>query len=347
MGTMNVFLSWSGKVSRDVAGALHQWLPYMHHSIKPFMSSVDIGKGDRWGEGLSRELKDAQYAIVCVTPFNTFKPWMNFEAGSLFHLPHLTPFLFRVDRLSLTHSPLSQFQMTDYSSDSDRSKHDFFQLLQSINGELPEADRLDAEVLQRNFDHWWTELKKELDAIPEVSAGETRTAYTWLRTFEDLAVHDVTPDCRAVWFVTADVFKFALRAGLREKIEANLDKVRYRYLIPDPDGSEERAARDQLDRMANRYPDNLEYRSFNPELFRKQAASDYVVIESKDADTVAKVFVRIPLADTSMDYWFETEERAAHGFHLRFLQLWESPADTGDTLTPKTAVRARATGAAT
>jgi hypothetical protein len=237
--------------------------------------------------------------------------------------------------------------MTDYSSDSDRSKHDFFQLLQSINGELPEADRLDAEVLQRNFDHWWTELKKELDAIPEVSAGETRTAYTWLRTFEDLAVHDVTPDCRAVWFVTADVFKFALRAGLREKIEANLDKVRYRYLIPDPDGSEERAARDQLDRMANRYPDNLEYRSFNPELFRKQAASDYVVIESKDADTVAKVFVRIPLADTSMDYWFETEERAAHGFHLRFLQLWESPADTGDTLTPKTAVRARATGAAT
>jgi hypothetical protein len=48
-----------------------------------------------------------------------------------------------------------------------------------------------------------------------------------------------------------------------------------------------------------------------------------------------------------MDYWFETEERAAHGFHLRFLQLWESPADTGDTLTPKTAVRARATGAAT
>ena len=325
---MNVFLSWSGKVSQEVALALRHWLPYMHHAIKPFMSAVDISKGEKWGDGLSRELKDAQYGIICLTPFNTFKPWMNFEAGALSRVPHLTPFLFRVDRTSLGHSPLTQFQLTEYSGDEERNKHEFFELLQSINDGLPEGDRLDVEILQNNFDHWWVELKKELEAIPEASQGETRTAYKWLRMFDDLPVlHDRQVDCDTIWIVTSDVFKYALRGGLREKIEASLDKVRFRYLIPDPDGSEERAARDQLDRMATRFPERLEYRSFNPEVFRKLAASDYVVIQSKAPDMVAKVFVRIPIADVGTDYWFDTEERAAHGFYLRFVQLWSSPAE--------------------
>jgi len=331
---MNLFLSWSGQVSHDVAIALREWLPYMHHAIKPFMSSVDISKGDKWVDGLSRELKDAQYAIICISPFNTFKPWMNFEAGALYRLPHLTPFLFRVDRLSLGHSPLTQFQLTVFSSDPERSKEEFFELLQSINNALPEADRLDGEVLQKNFDYWWTKLKDDLDAISDASPGETRTAYKWLRTFEDLAVHDVRPDYDAVWFVTADVFKYALRAGLRDKIEANLDKIRYRYLIPDPDGTEERTARDQLETLAARHPNRLDYRSFDPETFRKLAASDYVVLEPKTPETTTKVFVRIPIADVGMDYWFETDERAAHGFYLRFLQLWNSAVAAGREKAP-------------
>jgi hypothetical protein len=312
-------------VSHDVAGALHQWLPYMHHAIKPFMSSLDISRGERWGDELSRELKETEYGIICVTPFNTSKPWMNFEAGALSRLPRLTPFLFRVDRTLLGHSPLTQFQLTDYSQDQDRSKREMLDLLKSIDSELPEAERLDEEVLQNNFDHWWTELKRALDAIPESSPGETRTAYKWLRTFDDLAVNDLEPDCDTVWFVTDDVFKYALRAGIREKIEANLQKVRYRYLIPDPDGSEERAARDQLDKLTARYPHRVEYRSFDPETFRKQATSDYVIIQSKIVDTAAKVFVRAPIADAGVDYWFDTEERAAHGFYLRFAQLWDGP----------------------
>jgi len=343
---MNVFLSWSGKVSHEVAAALRQWLPYMHHAIKPFMSSVDISRGEKWSDGLSREFKDAQYAIVCVTPFNTFKPWMNFEAGALYRLPHLAPFLFRVDRLALGHSPLTQFQLTEYSADSERSKHEFFELVQSINDALPEADRTESEVLQTNFDYWWTKLRAALEAIPDASPGETRTAYKWLRMFEDLAVYDLKPDCATIWFVTSDVFKYALRGGLRDKLEANVEKVRYRYMIPDPDGSDERAARDQLDRLAARYPGRIEYRSFDPEMFRKLVASDYVVIESKTPETVAQVFVRVPIADAGSEYWFDTEERAAHGFYLRFQQMWDSPVAPGTAGTPLPAVVPSGTGLA-
>ena len=122
--------------------------------VEPFMSSVDISRGEKWSDGLSREFKDAQYGIICVTPFNTFKPWMNFEAGALYRLPHLAPFLFRVDRLALGHSPLTQFQLTEYSADAERSKHEFFELVQSINDALPEADAVigfagEATIAQR------------------------------------------------------------------------------------------------------------------------------------------------------------------------------------------------------
>jgi hypothetical protein len=324
---MNVFLSWSGKVSQEVATALRKWLPYMLHSIKPFMSSVDISKGDKWSDDLSHELRGAQHGIVCVTPFNIHKPWMNFESGALAHLPRLTPFLFRVNRAALGHSPLAQFQLTEFARDDGRSKTEFYKLVESINSHLDESERVGEEILANNFEYWWSKLKTDLDRIPETSPGETRTAYSWLRTFEDLAIHEVQPECHTVWFVTADVFKYALRGGLREKIEANLDKVQYRYLIPEPDRNNERAARDQLDNLRRAHVGRVDFRSFKRDVFEKQATSDYVIVESSPLESGGvsgvKVFVRIPIAETETDYWFDTEEGAANGFYHRFQQLWE------------------------
>jgi hypothetical protein len=324
---MTLFLSWSGQVSQQLATVLRKWLPYMLHSIKPFMSSVDIHAGDRWNDDLSHELKDAHYGIVCVTPFNMHKPWMNFEAGALAHLPTLSPFLFRVDRAALGHSPLTQFQLTEFGRDSERNKAEFFRLIESINNSIAEPERAEKDVLAKTFDHWWLELKKELDAIPHVSPGETRTAYKWLFTFEDLAIYDLKAECDAVWFVTADAFKYALRAGVRERMEGTLDKVRYRYLIPEPDGGNERAARDQLENLSRLHPGRVEYRCFRREVFEKQATSDYVIVETPVTEGGIKAFVRVPIAAMEQEYWFETEDRAGIGFYHRFLQLWNSSDD--------------------
>jgi hypothetical protein len=342
---MKVFLSWSGNMSQQVAAVLRKWLPYMLHSVKPFMSAVDIRKG-RWADALSHELEGAQYGIVCVTPFNMHKPWMNFESGALAHLPTLMPFLFRVDRAALGDSPLTQYQLAEFGRDDDRNKTEFFRLVQSINDGLAEQDRVTLDVLTNNFEHWWRELRKELDLIPEVSPGETRTAYRWLRTFEDLAIYDLKAECEAVWFVTSDVFKYAGRAGVREKLEASLDNVRYRYLIPEPDRYNERAAREQLENLRHLHPDRVDYRCFKREVFEKQATSDYVIVESSASGGgvvqpnggVVKAFVRIPIGETEQEYWFETEERAGIGFYHRFLQLWNSPVDVVNSPTNQPAL---------
>ena len=80
---MKVFLSWSGDVSQQVAIALHKWLPYVLQRVKPFLSSSDISAGENWVDLLAEELQNTNYGIICVTPYNIRKPWINFEAGAL------------------------------------------------------------------------------------------------------------------------------------------------------------------------------------------------------------------------------------------------------------------------
>jgi hypothetical protein len=61
---MNIFISWSGDSSREIANFLHGWLPSVLQSIKPYMSTENIEKGERWGQNIANELQDAQYGVV-------------------------------------------------------------------------------------------------------------------------------------------------------------------------------------------------------------------------------------------------------------------------------------------
>jgi len=96
---MKLFLSWSGKMSRDIAVALDHWLPYVIQNVKPFVSTGDIDKGRRWSEVLASELAEIGYGIIIVTHDNLREPWINFEAGAIskaIDKSWVSPFLFGV-----------------------------------------------------------------------------------------------------------------------------------------------------------------------------------------------------------------------------------------------------------
>ena len=308
---MKVFLSWSGETSRKVASALYKWLPYILQPLRPSLST-EISNGDRWGEALETELKNAEFGIICLTKYNIAKPWVNFESGVLSRFidrAWLTPFLFNVDPASLT-GPLSQFQSTPNSEDG------VLKLIQSINRRLgPQS--IDDAVVQAAFGVWWKELAMELNAIGPNPQEETQMAYRWLYTFADLAIHEENNGIQAIWIITDDLAKHATQYQVCEKLKANLEKgVAYRFFVPaDPGTSIE------LENLKKLSKGLLEYRCFERGEFYIHAATDYIIVNPHNGPLLA--FFRLMVSDgNGDDLWVRVDETSAIKFRGRFDEYW-------------------------
>src|SRR5258708_34410512 len=80
---MKVFLSWSGEQSKLAAKALHDWLPTVIQTVRPYMSAENINKGQRWSVDISKQLEETHFGVICMTPENLKAPWVLFEAAPL------------------------------------------------------------------------------------------------------------------------------------------------------------------------------------------------------------------------------------------------------------------------
>jgi hypothetical protein len=327
---MRVFLSWSGETSRQVASALYKWLPYILQPLRPSLST-EISSGDRWGQVLEAELKDAEYGIICLTQYNIAKPWLNFESGVLSRFidrAWLTPLLFNLDPSSLT-GPLSQFQYAQCNEQG------VLKLIQSINKRLDQS--IDDAIVQAAFGIWWPELQKALNSITPNPLEETRTAYQWLYTFADLAIHEENKDIRAIWVITDNVTKHATEYEVREKLKANLEKgVEYRFFVPnDPDIC---TALNDLNRACK---GRIEIRCFDLKDFYTHAATDYIIVYPQNAPLLA--FFRLMVAEGNKDdLWVKVDEGSALKLQGRFDIYWqngkpikgEDPLDTAISVCP-------------
>lgn len=318
---MKVFLSWSGELSQKVAYALHKWIPYVLQPVRPFLSGGDISKGERWGDVLAEQLKDAEFGIICVTPYNVYKPWMNFEAGVLSKFIDQTavaPFLFGVDQSVLLKTPLSQFQSTVYGAE------DVFRLISSINRKLGPL-QVDQEVLRRTFDVWWEDLRKALDSIGTVSQGVTRTEYKWLLTSDDF-INELTADCKSVWVVTLDIFKRAIKENVRAIIENKLRSgVKYTYFFRETDDNVQ-----ELQNIAGSSQGNLACKIFKPDIFDRYAVTDYVLFNADpDMGGALRVLFKLPFEDHECEYWVKVDELWANNFKTRFGNLLNQQAAEG------------------
>jgi TIR domain len=157
---VKVFISWSGPQSKKMAESLRSWLQFVIQSIEPFVSSVDIAKGDRGMRVIATELEKTSFGIICVTRDNSTAPWINFEAGALSKAvgdSSVIPCLLDMPVSDLT-GPLTQFQVV-----STTSKDDVFSMVRALR-DKSDSRHLNDDLLRTTFDAFWPKLEESLEA---------------------------------------------------------------------------------------------------------------------------------------------------------------------------------------
>ncbi len=157
---MHVFISWSGELSRDIAGKLSVFLEHVVHGIDIFISTQDIDAGERWEEKISKELEIANHAVLCITKTNQYAPWLVYEAGALGKIvgrSKVIPYTIGVSPGELKSGPLSRFQGKENNEDGT------WELVISLNRSVDYPK--DERFIRENFDVWWPKFKIEMDKV--------------------------------------------------------------------------------------------------------------------------------------------------------------------------------------
>jgi len=150
---MKVFISWSGELSRLVAGILSSWIQNTIQGIDVWISTDDIDKGSLWFGDISTELAETSVGIICLTQENLNAPWILFEAGALakgLSKSRVCPLLINLSPSDLI-PPLSQFNVTL------PDKADMLKLIKTINTQRKE-NVLSEDLLEKAFEKWWDEF---------------------------------------------------------------------------------------------------------------------------------------------------------------------------------------------
>lgn len=157
---MQVFISWSGERSGDLASSLKNWLPKVLQAVRPWISSTSIDAGIRWSPEVAQALHQIQFGIVCLTPENLREPWILFEAGALSKMvseARVVPYLLGLEPRELE-GPLAQFQAVRADKAGTKS------LIQSLNSAA--SDRaITGEALNETLEMWWPKLEADVQRL--------------------------------------------------------------------------------------------------------------------------------------------------------------------------------------
>lgn len=151
---MDIFISWSGPRSQEMATFLNSWLPNVIQELKPFYSP-EIPKGDTWLSEIKAALDRSSFGLVLVTKRNTTSPWLNFEAGAISKnvgTAKVATILLDKELETSELGPLSQFQLTRVLDD------EILRLLTTINASISRP--LKESQVEALWDNWkqtfWT-----------------------------------------------------------------------------------------------------------------------------------------------------------------------------------------------
>ncbi len=163
---MKIFISWSDSRSQALAQALRDWLPLVLHYVEPWLSETDLVAGERWTQGLAKELEASNFGIICVTRENISSPWILFEAGSLAKSladGRVIPLLLGLEFGDIIGGPLAQFQAKKVE------RAGLKEVVQSINRSASQS--VPDSRTNQLFDALWPKLEEEIAKIPESEVG--------------------------------------------------------------------------------------------------------------------------------------------------------------------------------
>jgi hypothetical protein len=156
----SLFLSFSGERSLIVARALEEMLSKLLPDLEKFLSD-DLDKGSPWREHLFPRLREANLAIVCLTPENLLAPWLHFELGALSKLSKSKVYTYLVGVSSReVHGPLDAFNHTK------AERNDTLRMIKNI----AEAGRTDSSPnsnIEEAFDQLWLAFSSKLSTACE------------------------------------------------------------------------------------------------------------------------------------------------------------------------------------
>jgi hypothetical protein len=158
---MKIFLSWSGHKSKMVARALKSGLEKLSNKCAPWLSD-DLTPGTQWAKELSRHIKQADVAVICLTRRNVSAPWISFEAGVCHSSPiedHLVvPYLLDLDAESLQF-PIGLFQAV--AADYRGTKALFWSISKKMD--------IQQKAFETRFEEeLWPELESRLRTIQNI-----------------------------------------------------------------------------------------------------------------------------------------------------------------------------------
>lgn len=157
---MQVFMSWSGNVSRDVAETLASFIQHVVRGVTTFVSTHDIDAGDRWEDRISEELERTHHAILCVTRDNQCSCWLNYEAGALgkaLGRAKVIPYTLGFPPGEMQTGPLSRFQGVENNEDGTWS------LVRTLNHAMSSPN--EEGFVREDFDLWWPRLRLKMSEI--------------------------------------------------------------------------------------------------------------------------------------------------------------------------------------
>ena len=179
---MKVFISWSGKRSKETAECLSSWIRQVIQAADTWIS-LDIEKGIRWSDQIKDELEQSKIGIICLTKDNLQSEWILFEAGALSKTndAHVCTFLLDIKPTDIK-PPLGQFQHTVFN------KEDVRKLIHTINNKIIKVGEktIPEKDLNEVFEVFFPLLNDKLSSIKTEVPNDGRINRTDREILEEI-----------------------------------------------------------------------------------------------------------------------------------------------------------------